>query len=153
MKRFLCFFIVFIFIACLAVAEDSFETVWVLCQPDSYVNIREYPSGRSVEAGYAECGYSLETDQVVKNGFIHVFPLNELGEGWISTGYITHEQPNRVWKEMTISAKGRVKARTTINGKRRIWLKPCTKVMVYWMSDWAVTNKGFIKSEYLTCEE
>ena len=125
------------------------ETVWVMCQPDSRVNIRSRPSGRSEAVGYAECGDGFATDGKQKNGFVHVFASVEAGEGWISAGYLVWEQPEQVGRQMVISAKGRVNARKTIGGKRRCWVRPGDTVTVYWAADWAVTNKGFIQTKYL----
>lgn len=151
MKKLICVLFVFVLVLGVTFAEgNELETVWILCQPDSYVNVRARPTSRSEETGYLECGDSVETDGRKKNGFLHVFPSTEAGEGWISIGYIIYEEPERVWKEMMVVAKGRVNARKTVGGKRRVWVKPETIVMVYWMGDWAVTNKGFIKSEFLS---
>lgn len=128
------------------------EDVWVLCQPNSFVWIRERPSGRSPEAGYAECGDVFETDGRKKNGFLHVYASVETGEGWISLGYIVWEKPVRVFETRHIDSKGRVNARRTIGGKRRCWLKDGDEIKVYWMAEWAVTNKGFVKAEYIGTE-
>lgn len=150
MKKLICFiFILTIVLSIAAAEEDTFDVVYILCQPDSYVNIRARPSSRSEETGYFQCGDSVKTDGKKKNGFLHVFPSNETGEGWVSLGYVICEEPEMVWRKMEIVAKGRVNARKTVNGKRRTWVKPGTIVMVYWIGDWAVTNKGFIKSEFL----
>ena len=143
--------IILIFFAVLFVGTAFAETepVWILCQPDSYVNIREKPSGRSNSVGYAECGDVFETDGKTKGGFLHVIAAIEAGEGWISLGYVVYEQPVYVGYKMIVNSKGRVNARKTIDGKRRCWVYPGDIVTVYWMADWAVTNRGFIKSEYL----
>ena len=125
------------------------EDVWVLCQPDSFVYIRQKPSGRSGDIGYAECGDVFETDGRKKNGFLHVYASVETGEGWISLGYIVWEKPVRVFATRHIDSRGRVNARRTIGGKRRCWLRDGDQIRVYWMAEWAVTNKGFVKAEYI----
>ena len=147
MKKLICVIFALLFLFGVAAAEE--KTIWVLCQPNSYVNIRIRPSGRSEVAGYAECGDAFETDGISKNGFLHVYASIENGEGWISKGYIVYEKPVFIGKEMTIYSKGRVNARRTVNGKRRCWVRPGDEVTVYWMSEWSVTNKGFIKTEFL----
>ena len=124
----------------------------MLCQPDSFVYIRECPSGRSPEAGYAECGDVFETDGKKKNGFLHIYASVEAGEGWISLGYIVWEKPARVFETRHIDSKGRVNARRTVNGNRRCWLRGGEEIKVYWMAEWAVTNKGFVKAEYIGAE-
>ena len=125
------------------------EGVWVLCQPDSFVYIRQKPSGRSGDIGYAECGDVFETDGRKKNGFLHVYASVETGEGWISLGYIVWEKPVKVFATRRIDSRGRVNARRTIGGKRRCWLRDGDQIRVYWMAEWAVTNKGFVKAEYI----
>lgn len=133
-------------------AEDDLKQVWVLCQPDSFVNIRERPNKRGTQVGYAECGDSFRTDGKKKSGFLHVYASVESGEGWISTGYIVWTEPVQVYEIRQIESNGRVKARKTIGGKRRCWLKNGDEIRVYWIADWAVTNKGFVKADYISQE-
>lgn len=124
--------------------------VWVLCQPDDYINIRLQPSRKSEIIGWAESGMSFKTDMREKNNYLHIIEFGEFGEGWIHTGYIDYSKAERVNAEAKIVSGGRVRARKMINGKRRCWLNPGQTVMVYWSSmDWAVTNKGYIQTIYL----
>ena len=132
-----------------AQAEKKRSQVWVLCQPDSYVNIRSMPNHRSQIEGYAYCGDMFETDWKTKGGYLHVYASIEAGDGWISKGYIIYEEPVAVNEAWIVESKGRLAARTTINGKRRKWLKPGTAVMVYYVAEWTVTNVGFVDSEYI----
>ena len=134
----------------LLMADAHADTVWVLCQPDSYVNIRATANKHGKEAGYALCGDSFETDGKVRNGYLHVLAPNELGEGWIAEGYIVWNEPKEVNAEYTIRSNGRVSIRKTIDGKRRKWGHDSDVLTVYWMtSEWALTNQGFIRTEYL----
>lgn len=135
-------------IATAAAVADT-ESVWVMCQPDSYVNIREQADGKSPKAGYAECGDRFETDGKKRNGFLHVYAPVEAGEGWIHLGYIIWEEPEKVYETRHIESKGRVNARRTVDGTRRCWLRNGDEITVYWMGEWAVTNKGFVKAEYI----
>jgi hypothetical protein len=121
----------------------------VICQPGSTVNIRSRPSGRSDIVGFADPGDSFLTDGQVRRGFLHVFASIEGGEGWISTGYIVHDQPIRANEVRTIEANGKVKARRTVNGKRRRWLKPGDQVTVYFYAEWCVTDAGFVYYEFI----
>lgn len=132
-----------------AQAEKKRSPVWVLCQPDSYVNIRSKPNHRSQIEGYAYCGDRFETDWKTKGGYLHVYASVEAGEGWISKGYIVYEEPEAVNEAWIVESKGRLAARTTINGKRRKWLKPGTTVTVYYVAEWAVTNVGFVDAGYI----
>lgn len=126
------------------------DTVWVMCQPDSYVNIRSKPNGRSRIEGYALCGFDLETDGKTKDGFIHVYAPIEAGEGWISKGYVVWDEPEEVNEWYSIRSPYRVAIRRTIGGKVRKWGHDQDSIRVYWASsEWAVTNKGFVKTEFL----
>ena len=138
-----------------AVAEDGIMyDCWVVCQPDSFVNIRSRPNGHSEITGRALAGMRFLTDGEEKGGFIHLVDVgNEEGHGWISTGYVVYCEPRGMDDEMQIRGRGRVACRKTIGGRRSSWAKPGDTVRVYWMADgWAVTSRGFIQSEWLVGE-
>ena len=130
---------------------ENREPVWILCQENSYVNIRARPSGRSMQEGMAWCGDRLETDGRQKNGFLHIYAPIEAGEGWVSLGYLVWEEPKPLHGETwEISSRGRVAARRAIDGNRRKWLKYGDRLKVYWMSgEWSCTSQGFVKTEFL----
>ena len=135
-----------------AKGEEEYIEAWILCQPDSFVNARENHSGKSEIVGRLECGDKVYTDGVVKKGFVHcVYTGFETGDAWVAKGYIVYEEPYYpLVKNTQIISNGRVAARKTIDGERRCWVKDGTKIKVYMMTDtWAVTNKGFIKTEYI----
>lgn len=134
---------------CHAFAEEE-QTVYVLCNPESYVNIRESPSKRAHRAGFAYCGDDFRTDGRTRNGFIHVFAGTETGDGWISTGFIVYCKPEKVDETWVIDSNGRVAARSTIGGTRNKWLKKGKEVIVYYIAEVAVTNYGFIDSQYVS---
>ena len=128
------------------------ETYWVMCNPDSFVFIREYPKKSSVEGGYLEYGDSVEVDGRKRNGYWHIEGLTtELGEGWVKGMYLVDEEPESPGeKTYVVVSKGRLAVRNGVNGKRTRWLKPGEEVVVYGMtSEWAVTNVGYVKVEYL----
>ena len=130
--------------------DEGFVKVWVLCQPDSYVNVREFAKKDSTEVAMGEPGDSFLTDMKKKNGFLHVYGPFEAGEGWISKGYVVYEEPERIDCCYRIDSNARVACRRTISGNRRCWAYCDDVVMVYWMTDeWCVTNLGFIKSEFI----
>ena len=134
-----------------AKSEEEVEC-WILCQPDSFVNARMNPKKKSIEIGRLECGDKIYTDGKVKNGFLHVYGLSfEVGEGWVHKGYVVYDEPYKpVFQDTTVNANGRVKARKTINGQKRCWLKDGQSIKVYYVSnEWCVTNKGFVKTEYI----
>jgi hypothetical protein len=134
-----------------AITDDDWVTGWVICQPGDYVNARAWPTRKQESCGRLETGYELQLDGKTKNGFAHCEVGLEIGEGWVHTGYIVFDEPE--WKEgawYVIEAKGRVAARRYIGGPRRCWLQPGDRVQVfYWSDEWAVTTRGFIRSEYL----
>ena len=140
-----------ILIGSLAAAEEEGTSVWVMCQPESYVNIRERPGSRSPVLGRYEAGTRLTTDGKTKNGYLHLIHLTlESEEGWIHGGYIVYGEPEEKNATYEIRSNGRVAARKTIDGKRRRWMRNGDRVTVYRASRvWAVTNRGFIQTRYL----
>lgn len=131
--------------------ENRLTEAWVLCQPDSYVNIRERASSRSAYAGMLMSGDRIWVDGRTKDGYAHCENMsNELGEGWVHAGYIVFEEPEEVNKECRISSNGRVSCRRTIGGDRRCWVVDGSEVFVYQVAgEWAVTDKGFVKTEFI----
>ena len=133
----------------IAKADTITEEVWVLCEPNGTVNIRSKPGGAVF--GGTSCGAKLWTDNRQRDGFLHVLELNAEEEtGWISQRYIVYDEPHPVDAVMVITSDGRVACRKWIGGKIIKWLKNGEPVTVYWMStEWAVTEYGYIRSEYL----
>jgi hypothetical protein len=132
-----------------AIADTITEEVWVLCEPTGTVNIRSKPGGRIF--GGTTCGSKLWTDNKQRDGFIHVLELAAEEEtGWISARYIVYDEPHEVNEEMIVACEGRVACRKWIGGKIIHWLHEGDEVLVFWMSDsWAVTENGYIRSEFL----
>ena len=149
MKRLIALVLLAVILAGSACAEE--KTVWVLCQPDSYVTIRSSPKKTARESGQAYPGDEFRTDGKKRGGYIHVFAPNEDGEGWISKKYVTESEPTAYPDgiTMTVNVK-QVNCRMCVGGRRRGWLKRGSEVTVYLISDdWAVTNYGYIQSRYL----
>ena len=133
----------------IAKADTITEEVWVLCEPNGTVNIRSKPGGAVF--GGTSCGAKLWTDNRQRDGFLHVLELNAEEEtGWISQRYIVYDEPHPVDAVMVITSDGRVACRKWIGGKIIRWIHDGGTVTVYWMSEsWAVTEYGYIRSEYL----
>ena len=131
--------------------DDLVYKCWIMCQPGTDVAIREKPNKKSCVVGSAESCTQMWTDWQEKDGWIHVVDVNnETGEGWIHEGYIVFEEPQIVNQEMHIAGCRRVACRKWIGGPRSKWAKSGGKVTVYLIADgWAVTNRGYIQSEYL----
>ncbi len=138
-----------------AQAEELTYPCWVMCQPGSEVMIRERPDRRGIVAGSAGCGERLWTDWIEKDGWLHLVDVaNESGQGWICEGYVSFSEPEEIYAEMTVTGCRRVASRKGIDGKRTGWIKSGTKVTVYLIGDqWAVTNRGYIHTEYLEAAE
>lgn len=143
--------ILLINIYCLTNARAEEKDCWILCQPDSYVNVRMYPKKKSEEIGRLECGDSIYTDGKVKNGYLHIFVSFELLEGWVHKGYVVYDEPYTPYLANTnVKSNGRVAARRTIKGERRCWLKNEQPIKVYMVSEeWCVTDKGFVKTKFV----
>lgn len=131
-------------------AED--ETKYILCnpKPTSHVAIRRSPKHKAEEIGRLDCGDWFITDGKTRNGYLHLIGLTEYGEGWVHMGYVVDDKPVIEKCNGTISASGRVKARKHINGTKNCWLAVGDDIRVFARSEeWAVTNKGFIRTEFL----
>lgn len=145
MKRVLTIILFLLMVSATALSE----TVYVLCQPNSFVNVRQFPRKSAEVAGRVELGWELETDGVKKNGFLKVYGSFE-GEAWINCGFVTYEPVTIMTLETEITSKGRVACRRSIKGTRRKWLLNGQKVVIFALaSDWAVTDHGFIQTKYL----
>ena len=115
MKRVLILIILLIMAS--TAAADS---VFVLCQPNSFVNVREFPRKGSEIAGRVELGDELETDGITKNGYIHICGFE--GGAWICAGFVTESPVTVATIPTVIQSKGRVACRRSIKGTRRKWL-------------------------------
>jgi hypothetical protein len=139
----------------MGLAEDYRGDAWVICKPGDFVNVRSAPKKDAEVIGRFDCGDAFQTDWEAKNGFIHVFVSLEETEGWIFAGYVSAWEPE--WREgetAEIVSDGRVACRRWCDGPRidgrAGWVQPGTQVQIfYWTPEWAVTNRGYIKSEYL----
>ena len=143
---------VFVFSAQLrAGAEPKAINAWIMCQPGDWVNVRAGASRKSASLGMLEAGDKVTFTGETKNGFLKVRVALEESEGWIYAGYVTDQEPvNMGGADYVVETSGRVACRKCIHGERRCWVVDGSRVRVWWMNDeWAVTNKGFIQSQYL----
>lgn len=130
-------------------AEDG----WIMCQPDSYVNIRESPGEAGRVVGYLELGDAIQTDKH-HNGYAHVTGLStEGGEGWVASGYIVADAPQIETVAAWVDSDGRVACRRAIGGNRRKWLRPGDTLTLYASSaEWSMTSEGFVQTKYILAE-
>lgn len=144
MKRILILLTALLMVSVTAVSE----TVYVLCQPDSFVYVRAFPKRGAQVAGYAELGQELETDGERRNGFVKVEGFE--GDGWINAGFVTPFPVTVETVEGWVNSSGRVACRRSIKGTRRKWLSDGTDVTIYARADdWSITDKGFIQTAFL----
>ena len=126
---------------------------YVICRPGSYVCVRNQPKKGGTEAGRFDCGDYVITDGIEKNGYLHILGAME-GDGWIYKGNIVPDQPVIERKQMRISSNWNVACRRCVKGKRNGYLQNGDTVTVYAMSEeWAVTNRGYIMTEFLEADE
>ena len=132
--------------------QDGLEPYYVICNPKSWTNVRDFPNKKQPVTGRLEYGEEVWSDGQRKNGYVHVYGLNnEAGEGWVYHLYLD------IWEPMDDvegwyfnTSKSRVALRNGVNGKRIGWLKPDSKIYVLGMTaEWAVTDIGYLKADYL----
>lgn len=140
----------------LAARQDWPATCWVLCKPGAQVNIRQTPENNGRVVGFLEVGDSFRTDGKSANGWIHVLGIGEHGDAWIYCGFVVESEPVQVFENYVCVAKNRVACRRWVGGPQVAnspWLVNGSAVSVFWMTDeWAVTSRGYIKSEYLEAD-
>ena len=132
-------------------AVEETEKYFILCNPKTVLNARSRPNKRGSVIGYFMCGDSVTVDEHEKNGYCHCPELLfEASEGWVAKGYLVEDEPIVEEVNATVVASGRVACRNKVGGKRIRWLKPGTVVTVYaYSKEWCVTNRGYIRTEYL----
>lgn len=132
-------------------AEESTTSAWAICK--SYINIRLWPSTEATAVGYLDPCDRVEVDGRTKSGFAHVvYPV----DGWVYAGYLVFSEPKAVGETYTVVARRRVAARRWVDGPQmgtKPWLVNGSTVTVLYMSDdWALTNRGYVKSEWLEAD-
>ena len=134
-----------------ALADGETTDVWVLCDPDSFVCVREHPRKSSYAFGGVTCGVLMHTDGKTQKSYLHVVDVHaEEDTGWISSQHIVYDEPVYLHQEATVVSNGRLAARAGVNGKVRKWLQPMdTLTILYWSSEWCLTNYGYVQTDYL----
>ena len=112
------------------------------------------PSRKATEVGQLDPGDEVEIDGRTKDGFAHIVsPI----DGWVWAGNIVFSKPEKVERSAFVTANKRLAARRWGDGPQvdeKPWLICGSEVTVYWMSDeWAVTSRGYLKSEFLEVEQ
>lgn len=143
-----------LFLALVAVFGKAWaDDGWIVCQPDSYVNIRETPGKGGRVIGYLQLGDKVETGER-KKGYTHISgSYTEDGEGWVASGYIVDNKPQIETVRAWVDAEGRVACRRSAGGDLRRWLDEGQELILYASSAiWSVTSEGFVRTEYILAE-
>jgi hypothetical protein len=136
--------------ACFTALADEYK-VFILCNPKTPVIVRETPRKGAKETGRLDFGDEVWTDGRKRNGYLHVIDITEAGEGWVFAGNTVQDQPEKLTgARANVAATGRVMTYRWVKGKKNGWVEIGTQVIVYAVSEeWAVTNKGYIRTKYL----
>ena len=133
--------------------EEKPVTFWIMCKPGSQVNARRTPDEKAEIVGFLETCDEFRTDGEIRNGYVHALGIGEYGEAWIYCGFVATEKPEAVFENYVCVARTRVACRRWISGPQiegRGWLRNGSCVQVFYKtSEWAVTNRGYIMSEWL----
>lgn len=123
---------------------------FVLCDPDSSVNIREKPRKTGIVLGQMLCGDELTLDGKTQGEWLHVTGLSmEMDGGWINRKYVADARVT-VEEFDAVTTAAKVRVREGVNGKITRRMKKGAKVRVLASSaGWCVTTVGFIRTEYL----
>lgn len=127
---------------------------YIICKPESEVNVRESAKLKSKIVACVFFGQKVISDGKEKNGFVHVVGLcAESDNGWIYKGLLARDRPiasegyAQVFKAENVAC--RKYASTDSKVLKR--LSAGTNVKVYAISEeWCVTEYGFIMTEFLT---
>lgn len=133
-------------------AEDKPATCWILSKTN--VNLRRTPDGSGQIVGSLDPGDDFQTDGVCKNGYVRALNIGEYGEAWVYCGYVVTDRVEKSGENYVCVAKNRVACRKWCDGPqiggRGGWLNNGSCVQVFYKSDeWCVTNRGYIKTEWL----
>lgn len=124
---------------------------YVICDPQSHVCVHLSPKKKSEETGRLEIGDKVYAEGQKKNGFLYCTGINnEWGGGWVYKGYLVEDKPVVCGTTATVVSNGKVFCRNYVNGSKCGSLKNGAEVKVLaYSQEWAVTKKGYIKTEYL----
>ena len=123
---------------------------WVMCQPDSQVNIRGGPGQRYSVVAHRYAGDRVLLDGKKRGKWVHCVLSCESGEGWIRRDFLSLDEPEDVGSGIFITTVGRVNARYSAGGGIRKKLKEGTALTVSMVTaEWCVTSQGFIRTEFL----
>ena len=153
MKKIALLLIVFACLSAILPASAGETVCYIICNPKSYVCVRNTPKKGGMETGRFDCGDYIITDGIEKNGFLHIAEAFE-GDGWVYKGNVVYDKPVIERQHMRSSSNKKVICRRCVDGKKVGMLSNGDTVTVYARSfEWAVTDKGYIRIEFLEDDE
>lgn len=131
-------------------ASAAAENGWIMCQPDSLVNIRENPRKTAAVVAYGYAGDEIELDGKSRGAWLHCIIPSETGEGWVRKDYVSLDEPEDIGSGVFETTLGSVRVRASAGGRvlRRI-KKGATVTVSMVTTEWCVTNLGFIQTRCL----
>lgn len=140
--------LVILLMATAAAQAESYG--WVMCQPDSQVNIRQNPSKHSEIVAHAFAGDRITLTGRKKGKWLHCIYPCENGEGWIRRDYISEDEPEDIQTGIFQIIGDEVNVRYSAGGKIFRKLDYGTTVRVSMVTaEWSVTEYGFIQTRFL----
>jgi hypothetical protein len=132
-------------------AETVYAKQWIMCK--DYVLIRMGPSRKSPEVGQLDPADEIEIDGKTKDGFAHIVsPV----DGWVWAGNIVDSKPEKIDGTGYVIANKRLYCRRWIDGptvEEKPYVINGSEVKVFWIGGgWALTNRGYLQSEWLEVE-
>lgn len=138
-----------------ALAEGYEPEEWyILCNPESYINLRTEPNKHSYAAGWAGCGDIVCPTGKTRGKWSQIYSgVDGYEYLWVITNYIVPDQPERVTGYVVTTAD-RVYIRKTPGGDPNGRVKKGTRIRAYAASnEWICTNHGYISTEFVTFEK
>ena len=149
MRKIISLLLVFACLSAILPGLGEEAVYFIICNPKSYVCVRNTPKKGGREAGRFDCGDYIITDGIERNGFLHILGGFE-GDSWIYKGNVVPDQPIIEQQQMRSNSNRNVICRRCVKGKKVGMLKTGDTVTVYAMSEeWAVTDKGYVMTKFL----
>ena len=155
---FLSWSIAILLLMSIANHAKSEEMIMYVISTETYVNVRESASTKGKIGGYLDFGWEVTvTDEKTDHSgtvWYRIDGITEQGYGYVCANYLIPNEPTKVNAKAKVNSNGRVKLYSRVNGKRKGWAKPGQVLNVKIKSDsWCLTDKGYIRSEYLAFDE
>ena len=154
MRTIIALIIIALMIVPAAQADQEPLEAWVLCQPDSYVNVRYRASKNAEVIGQAYMGDHIELTGKRVGKWYHCLFSSESGDGWIREDYLEFGKPEIFPDGETFKTSSNVRTRYSIDGKIRKRLKKGSTLLVFAKGPtWSVSTQGIIMTEFLEAPE